>query len=159
VAEALNPPFDEITAGAAAGPASGKRYLLDEQVGFLLRQASQRHTAIFAARMIEDLTPTQWAALARLKERGPCSQNLLGRLTAMDAATIKGVVDRLVARGLAEARSDPQDSRRLTIALTRAGGELVGQATPAAQEITHTTLAPLSPSERRTIVRLLGKLK
>ncbi|MEA2757390.1 MAG: MarR family transcriptional regulator, lower aerobic nicotinate degradation pathway regulator [Methylobacteriaceae bacterium] len=159
MAEALNPPFDEITAGAAAGPASGKRYLLDEQVGFLLRQASQRHTAIFAARMIEDLTPTQWAALARLKERGPCSQNLLGRLTAMDAATIKGVVDRLVARGLAETRSDPQDSRRLTIALTRAGGELVGRATPAAQEITQTTLAPLSASERRTIVRLLGKLK
>jgi DNA-binding MarR family transcriptional regulator len=60
---------------------------------------------------------------------------------------------------LAEARSDPQDSRRLTIVLTQAGGELVEQATPAAQEITQTTLAPLSASERRTIVRLLGKLK
>jgi DNA-binding MarR family transcriptional regulator len=159
VVEALNPPFDDIAAGAAAGPASGKGYLLDEQIGFLLRQASQRHTAIFAARMIEDLTPTQWAALARLTERGPCSQNLLGRLTAMDAATIKGVVDRLVARGLAEARSDPQDSRRLTIALTQTGRALVERATPVAQEITHTTLVPLSASERRTIVRLLGKLK
>jgi DNA-binding MarR family transcriptional regulator len=77
----------------------------------------------------------------------------------MDAATIKGVVDRLVARGLAEARSDPQDSRRLTIALTQTGRALVERATPVAQEITHTTLVPLSAGERRTIVRLLGKLK
>ena len=91
-----------------------KPYLLDEQVGFLLRQASQRHTAIFAVRMMDDLTPTQWAALARLNERGPCSQNLLGRLTAMDAATIKGVVDRLVSRGLAETRPDPQDTRSIS---------------------------------------------
>src|ERR1700722_14698637 len=43
-------------------------YVLDEQVGFALRQAQQRHTTIFAAKMIEDLTPTQWAALAKLRE-------------------------------------------------------------------------------------------
>jgi DNA-binding MarR family transcriptional regulator len=158
VAEAEIPPSHETQSRAPQG-ASAEIYLLDEQVGFLLRQASQRHTAIFAARMVEDLTPTQWAALARLNERGPCSQNRLGRLTAMDAATIKGVVDRLVARGLAEAHSDPQDSRRLTIALTAAGRELIEQATAAAQGITEETLAPLSAGERRTIVRLLGKLK
>jgi DNA-binding MarR family transcriptional regulator len=139
--------------------AESQAYLLDEQVGFLLRQASQRHTAIFAAYMVEDVTPTQWAALARLNERGPCSQNLLGRFTAMDAATIKGVVDRLVSRALAETRADPQDSRRLTIALTDAGRELVARTTPAAHAITEATLAPLSGSERRAIIRLLGKLK
>jgi DNA-binding MarR family transcriptional regulator len=84
---------------------------------------------------------------------------LLGRLTAMDAATIKGVIDRLVARGLAETHADAKDSRRLTVALTEAGGELVAQATQAAHAITEATLAPLNVSERRTIVRLLGKLK
>jgi DNA-binding MarR family transcriptional regulator len=158
VAEVEILPSEETQRPAPAG-AGAKLYLLDEQVGFLLRQASQRHTGIFAARMVEDLTPTQWAALARLNERGPCSQNLLGRLTAMDAATIKGVVDRLVARGLAAAHSDPQDSRRLTIALTEAGRVVVERATPAALQITQATLAPLSAGERRTFVRLLGKLK
>src|SRR5436305_4569495 len=149
-------PVAEISAG---NEANRQRYLLEEQVGVLLRQASQRHTAIFAARMLEDLTATQWAALARLKERGPCSQNLLGRLTAMDAATIKGVVNRLVSRGLAETRSDPQDSRRLTIALTNAGRAIIEQAIPAAQVITEATLAPLSTSEKRALGKLLGKLK
>ena len=156
MAEAQSPTADPIN---ATGEASSKPYLLDEQVGFLLRQASQRHTAIFAARMIEDLTPTQWAALARLQERGPCSQNLLGRLTAMDAATIKGVVDRLVTRGLAGTRADPQDSRRLTIALTAGGRALIERATSAAHAITAATLAPLSAGERRAIVKLLSKLK
>jgi DNA-binding MarR family transcriptional regulator len=161
VAEARSVPEadDESALPTASGAAEAKPYLLDEQVGFLLRQASQRHTAIFAARMIEDLTPTQWAALARLAERGPSSQNLLGRLTAMDAATIKGIIDRVVARGLAQTRADAKDSRRLTVALTEAGRELVARATQAAHAITEATLAPLNASERRTIVRLLGKLK
>jgi DNA-binding MarR family transcriptional regulator len=150
---------DADAASTAAEAAAGKPYRLDEQVGFLLRQASQRHTAIFAARMSEDLTPTQWAALARLAERGSCSQNQLGRLTAMDAATIKGVVDRLVARGSAEARADPDDSRRLMIALTQTGRNLVDRASSTAHAITEATLAPLSAAERRAIIKLLGKLK
>ncbi len=70
-------------------------YILDEQIGFILRQVWQRHATIFARDIGINLTPTQWAAMAKLTETGPCSQNLLGRLTAMDVATIKGVIDRL----------------------------------------------------------------
>src|SRR6266446_7616463 len=69
-------------------------YILDEQIGFILRQVWQRHATIFAREIGINLTPTQWAALAKLNETGPCSQNQLGRLTAMDVATIKGVIDR-----------------------------------------------------------------
>ncbi len=99
-------------------------YVLEDQVGFLLRQAHQRHTTIFATEMIEELTPTQWAALAKLTELGACSQNHLGRQTAMDAATIKGVIDRLTGRGFTTTGPDPLDGRRLLVALTRAGVEL-----------------------------------
>ena len=35
---------------------AGKPYVLSDQVGFLLRVAMQRHTAIFMSRMIEGLT-------------------------------------------------------------------------------------------------------
>lgn len=135
------------------------RYVLDEQVGFLLRQVNQRHTTIFAERMIEGLTPTQWAALAKLDERGLLSQNLLGRLTAMDAATIKGVVDRLSARGLTKAEPDPEDGRRLNITLTDEGRAVVARAKAIALDITEATLAPLSGAERQTLMRLLERLK
>ena len=49
----------------------------------------------------------------------------VGRLTAMDVATIKGVIDRLTVRGLTETSSDPEDGRRLRVSLTRAGQQLV----------------------------------
>ena len=75
-------------------------YRLDDQVGFLLRVAMQRHTSIFMSRIVKGLTQTQFAALAKLREVGPCSQNQLGRLIYLDAATTKGVVDRLEVRGL-----------------------------------------------------------
>ena len=133
--------------------------MLDEQVGFLLRQVNQRHTTIFVERMIESLTPTQWAALAKLYERGPLSQNLLGRLTAMDAATVKGVVDRLTARGFTVGQPDPDDGRRLQIALTKAGREVVERGMPVALAITEETLAPLSAPERRTLLKLLDRMK
>src|SRR5689334_1886575 len=134
------------------------RYALDEQIGFLMRVAMQRHTSIFMSRMIEGLTQTQFAALAKLYEVGPCSQNHLGRLIYLDAATIKGVVDRLSARGLVTALSDPKDRRRRAVALTGRGREVTEAACEVAGEIAAATLAPLTAEERRAVTRLLKKL-
>src|SRR5215467_15546961 len=133
-------------------------YVLDEQIGFILRQVWQRHTSIFARDIGTNLTPTQWAALSKLAETGPCSQNQLGRLTAMDVATIKGVIDRLTARGLTETSPDPEDGRRLLVSLTRAGQQMAEKAAPNALAISRETLAPLDTRERETLFALLGKL-
>jgi DNA-binding MarR family transcriptional regulator len=138
---------------------SVKPYVLDNQIGFILRQVSQRHSLIFAELIGDDLTPTQWATLAKLAEIGPTSQNLLGRLTAMDAATIKGVVVRLLKRKLVETRSDPGDARRLVVQLTPAGEALVARLLPHALNITEVTLASLSSEERATLSALLAKLR
>jgi DNA-binding MarR family transcriptional regulator len=137
---------------AAAG------YVLDEQVGFLMRVAMQRHTAIFMSRLVEQLTQTQFAALAKLHEVGPCSQNHLGRLIYLDAATIKGVVDRLSVRGFVTALSDPNDRRRRAVALTGRGKTVTEEAIKVAAEITAATLVPLTTDEQREVCRLLGKL-
>jgi MarR family transcriptional regulator, lower aerobic nicotinate degradation pathway regulator len=134
-------------------------YVLDEQIGFILRQVWQRHAAIFAREIGVNLTSPQWAVLSKLAETGPCSQNQLGRLTAMDVATIKGVIDRLTARGLTETSADPQDGRRLLVSLTRAGQQTAEKAAPNALAITRETLAPLDARERETLVALLGKLR
>jgi DNA-binding MarR family transcriptional regulator len=133
-------------------------YHLDDQIGFILRQVSQRHAALFAAGIGDELTATQWAVLAKLQERGPCSQNRLGRRTAMDAATIKGVVDRLGKRGLIETRPDPEDGRRLEVALSPAGHALAERTAPNALRITEETLAPLDDAERSQLIALLRKL-
>lgn len=133
-------------------------YDLDTQVGFLLRRAHQRHTALFNQHMPDRLTPTQFAAMARLLERGALSQNLLGREIALDGATIKGVVDRLAARGLVEVRSDPDDGRRSLVSLSEEGRKRTIEYIDAAATISQETLAPIAPDERPTIVRLLAEL-
>ncbi|MFK4508262.1 MarR family transcriptional regulator [Bradyrhizobium daqingense] len=134
-------------------------YVLDEQVGFILRQVWQRHSSIFSRDIGTNLTPTQWAALSKLAEAGACSQNQLGRLTAMDVATIKGVIDRLTARGLTETSQDPEDGRRLLVSLTRAGQQLAEKLAPNALAITRETLAPLDAKERELLMALLNKLR
>ena len=84
-------------------------YLLEAQVGHLIRRAHQRHVALFAEHFADaDLTPTQWAALAKLRERGTLSQNLLGRLTAMDPATIQGSSDVWATEVLSSVRPTPR---------------------------------------------------
>jgi MarR family transcriptional regulator, lower aerobic nicotinate degradation pathway regulator len=141
----------ETQAGAA------EAYRLDEQVGFLLRRAQQRHLAIFG-RLIPELTPTQFAALARAFELGPVSQAALGRATAMDAATIKGVTDRLEARGLVATAPCGDDRRRVLVRLTAEGARLFRDAAGRAAAVTAETLAPLSLAERRRLVELLRKI-
>ena len=133
-------------------------YVLEDQVGFLLRQANQRHTAIFVSRMSGELTTTQFAALAKLRQVGPCSQNRLGRLTAMDAANIKSVVDRLTVRGLTKVRRHSQDTRLLMVELTRKGETTVESSIPNAIQITRETLEPLAPKDRTIFLKLLKKL-
>jgi MarR family transcriptional regulator, lower aerobic nicotinate degradation pathway regulator len=148
-----------MTALAREGRAGAEAsYILDDQVGFILRQAQQRHTNIFASLMIEELTPTQWAVIAKLAECGPCSQNLLGRQTAMDAATIKGVIDRLTKRGFTATTADPADARRLVVALTDEGADVYARGVAMAERITAATLEPLSVPERETFVALLRRL-
>ncbi|MGN6114632.1 MAG: MarR family transcriptional regulator, partial [Nitrobacter sp.] len=43
--------------GASSKRNSKSSYILDEQVGFILRQVSQRHSAIFANAIGNNLTP------------------------------------------------------------------------------------------------------
>jgi DNA-binding MarR family transcriptional regulator len=134
-------------------------YVLEDQVGHLLRRAHQRHTALFARGFeASGLTPTQWAALARLAASGAMTQNLLGRATAMDPATVQGVVRRLIARGLVARTPDPGDRRQVKLALTRAGQSCYQQALECAVAVTAATLAPLAPAERETFLALLRRL-
>lgn len=146
---------DKEETGARRGR---RRYVLDAQAGFLLRKAQQRHLSIFAAHMAEGLTAQQFAALVKLAEAGPSSQNSLGRQTAMDNATINGVVRRLLQRGLVEKFRSAEDHRLHMLRLTAEGQRVHDRVLPLAAEITRLTLAPLSRGEQTTLLRLLRKI-
>lgn len=133
-------------------------YKLAEQVGHLLRRANQRHKAIFNSEMPIKLPPTQFAALAMLRSKGELSQNLLGRLTAMDSATIYGVVSRLSDRGWVRTGPSESDHRMVTVELTAEGVQVVDELLPHANRISAMTLDAIPTAERETLLRLLGLL-
>lgn len=132
-------------------------YVLDDQIGYVLRRVTQRHLSIFSD-AIPEVTTTQFAILARLAEMGEMSQNHLGRAAAMDAATVKGVVDRLARQGYVATRPDPDDRRRLTVALTDTGRALFTARMATALDVSARTLDPLTPPERAQLLALLSRL-
>jgi DNA-binding MarR family transcriptional regulator len=134
-------------------------YRLEDQVGFLLRRAYQRASSNLIDRIgPHDLTAPQFATLARLYERGTLSQNLLGRLVAMEPANIRDVVLRLKKRRLIMTRRDPDDGRMVLVSLTPSGGSLVEQLLPIEIECTAKTLAALNANEKSLLYELLGRL-
>ncbi len=131
------------------------RYDLNQQVGFRLRLAMQKHTDIFFKNMDLGLTQPQFAALARLHTTGPCSQNELGRSVALDTASIVGVIRRLKARKLISIVKSKEDRRRVIIDLTPAGRALTGKAIAVGMRANEITLASLSPAQRKQLIALL----
>ena len=152
-------PRTSTKATAAAAARIAPAYRLDDQVGFLLRRAYQRASANLVERIgPHDLTAPQFATLARLYERGSLSQNLLGRLVAMEPANIRDVVLRLKKRRLVMTRRDPDDGRLIVASLTPSGMSLVRELLPIEIECTARTLAKLNADEKRLLYELLGRL-
>ncbi len=149
-------------ADAAVGTAEAVLgdYVVEEQVGFLLRRAHQRHAALFQEGIAEaaELTPMQFTALIKTVELGRVTQNHLGRLAAMDPATVQGVVRRLIARGLVRRTPDPMDRRTAVLTATEEGVALARRAVACARRITEATLLPLDAEERQRLLALLRKL-
>jgi DNA-binding MarR family transcriptional regulator len=132
---------------------------LDDQTGHLLRCAHKRASSIFATILGDhQLTPAQYFAMVRLSEVGRLSQNHLGRMTAMDPATIQGVIQRLSKRGLIERLPDHNDRRRIVLELTAIGRKAIEGLQARMAEINDAILAPLSATERDVFIGLLKRL-
>ncbi len=144
---------------AVSADGSPETVPLDDQSGHLIRRAHQRASQILISEMEdEQLTPAQAFAVARLYERGKLSQNHLGRLAAMDPATIQGVVRRLCERGLMARVPDCADRRRITLSLTTAGQMTAQRLSKRVARANQAFLGPLTTQEREQFLCLLRRL-
>ncbi|WP_432974041.1 MarR family winged helix-turn-helix transcriptional regulator [Dactylosporangium sp. CA-233914] len=134
------------------------QYDLGLNVGYLLRRCSQDNTSRFMEAAPPVLSPPRFAALARLVQFGSVSQNRLGRLISTDAATIKGIVDRLSAAGAVKTSPDPTDKRQRLVSITEYGVELYIKGVIASKSAATQMLDKLSKSEAETFIALLLKV-
>jgi DNA-binding MarR family transcriptional regulator len=134
-------------------------YRLEAQVGFVLRRAHQKATGIFNAVMGQfGVTPTQFAALAKLHDAGRVSQIELGRLTAMDPATTWGVINRLAKQGYVAQSPAANDGRLVMVELTDAGRKATLRMKAVAAEVSRETLRPFTNEEAKLLLALLSRL-
>lgn len=126
---------------------------------WLLSRANARAQALLAeAFAAEHVRGYHFRLLAALDELGPASQADLGRRSGIDRSDVVTTVDDLVVRGLARRAPDPADGRRNVITITRRGGKVLERLDSAVGDVQDIVLAPLTPGERKTFLRLLAKL-
>lgn len=99
-----------------------------------------------------------YAALATLDEFGPASQAELSRRTGIYRSDMVTVINELTDRGLVERSPNPADRRQNVIAVTKEGHRQLLKLDKLLTEVENEVLAPLTPSEREQLARLLAAL-
>jgi DNA-binding MarR family transcriptional regulator len=118
---------------------------------------SPRLEAVFARYGIRGADFAIIATLVRLAAESVSQRRLASEL-GLSAGTVSLRIDRLVQRGLAARRADPNDGRGSLVSLTDHGRELFEACAPEHLANAHELLAGLSESERDQLGKLLGKL-
>lgn len=128
--------------------------------GHLARRFHQIAVAIFHAEAEAagfDLTPVQYAALAKIADEPGLDQATLAGLIAQDRTTMGGVVDRLVEKALVARDISKKDRRARELRLTEAGKRTLKQIAPAVAETQRVLLSGLTEKEAAQLMNLLGK--
>lgn len=134
-------------------------YNLDEHPAHLIRRAHQRATQHFQQVMDGDnVSPTQFAALATILKNGAISQNHLGRLTSMDPSTISVVVRKLISEGLVKRVKSETDQRLTILTLSDRGQSYTLDRLKKSVEVGKRLLSPLTPQEKTVLMSLLTRL-
>lgn len=109
------------------------------------------------------LSTARFNVLCHLANHGPLSQSALGALLLCDKANVTKLLESMQADRLICRNRDPDDGRRVVVALTGAGRELWQKAAAAHQEFTEKRFQCLSSQEHEmlstTLLSLLGSLK
>lgn len=131
----------------------------DEQIGYLLRRAYQRHLSIFQENVTDStITSVQFSLLCKLYADNDMSQSDLVSVTSIDQATIRGVISRLRSRHLISIHKDHTDGRKVIISITESGRKVVESMIPQAINITNLTYGGLNSAERVALAYLLKKI-
>jgi DNA-binding MarR family transcriptional regulator len=98
-----------------------------------------------------------------LRKDGGCGQVKtpagLAGMAGVTRATMTGLIDTLERDGLVKRKPHGEDRRMMTVSLTARGEKTIRALLPAYFRLVAGVMAGLSEAERKTLVRLLGKIQ
>jgi MarR family transcriptional regulator, lower aerobic nicotinate degradation pathway regulator len=124
----------------------------------LSRAHNHAQNLLAAAFATEGLRGYHFRVLAALDQYGPASQADIGRSTGIDRSDVVATLCDLIERGLAARRADDADRRRNIVKITKRGLAVLARLDTQLDRVQQAVLAPLTPPERESLVRLLTKL-
>ncbi len=127
--------------------------------GHYARRIHQLAVALYTQEVSSlGITPVQYSSLQIICNNPNVDQKTLASMVGSDTATIGGVLDRLEARGLVTRTVAPHDRRARLIAPTDQGVETLKAVIPCMLKSQKRFLAPLTPKERKELMRLMKVL-
>ncbi|WP_328525792.1 MarR family winged helix-turn-helix transcriptional regulator [Kribbella sp. NBC_00359] len=132
---------------------------LADRVLFALGRASQQSQRLVRQHMTDAGVRTlHYHVLASLADDGEAVQATLADRIVLDRSDLVTVLDELEALDYVVRRVDPADRRRKIVAITATGEKQLVAMDQLIYAAEAELLEPLSASERKTLLELLGRL-
>lgn len=130
--------------------------ILSELVGYHLRRAGNVTSSDFD-QAVGDLGIRQslFGVLSIIAVNPGINQGTIGQALGIKRANMVALINELVGRKYVDRRTSRHDRRALTLALTDAGKTIFDEAITRIRTHEARILAPLSPSERHDLIRML----
>ena len=120
---------------------------LTTQLGWVSRRRLEQELSRFG------LTVPQFITLRCIEESvGGCSMTELAASSFQVSATMTGIVDRLVERGLVCRERDPHDRRALSVQIMDEGSQLLERVSAHKRVWVREFVKSLTPSERKQMI-------
>lgn len=151
----------DVSDGGCEGPIFSSQTLphAKRSVGFMLSKLGLVTSGRFhEALSVLGIHPAQCHLMLLISENEGQSQQALAEELAIPKSRMVALVDELELRGFVERRQNPGDRRQHALHMTSAGADVFARAIEIANEHESEVCASLSEAERKTMLKLLGKM-
>jgi MarR family transcriptional regulator for hemolysin len=132
----------------------------DEYIGVVISDVARLLRTEFDRRVRRlGITRAQWLVLTRLHRRPGASHSELAEMMEVERATAGRMIDRLVANGWVERRTQRDDRRVKRVYLTREAERVHQRIWRVAEATVEAALTDLSPPESKQLMALLQRIK
>jgi MarR family transcriptional regulator for hemolysin len=132
----------------------------DEYIGVVISDVARLLRTEFDRRVRRlGITRAQWLVLTRLHRRPGASLSELAEMMEVEKATAGRMIDRLVANGWVERRTQEGDRRVKRVYLTAEAERVHKRIWRVAEDTVNSALTDLSPRESKQLMALLQRIK
>src|SRR3954465_3238407 len=132
----------------------------EEYIGVVISDVARLLRTEFDRRVRRlGITRAQWLVLTRLHRRPGASHSELAEMMEVEKAAAGRMIDRLVANGWVERRTQRDDRRVKRVYLTRESERVHQRIWRGAEATVEAALADLSLSESKQLITLLQRIK